>query len=185
MKLMKKKRLLKSILSFLLTITAFISIAVMTGCSASSAENVAQMAAQAYVDGDTSAYYDLLAPGYVDYVVGDDGWYETADEFKEDVIQDDIDELKDKFVDRCGENYSVEVSVSNVEPCEDEETLEKVQKELIRDYNYEEGDISAVTQVEVKLRCTGNDTGGDIYHTYYCVKENGSWYVHRPDIDAL
>lgn len=159
--------------------------AALCGCGSSSAENVAQKAAQAYVDGDSSAYYDLLAPGYVEYVIGDDGWYDSAEEFKEDVILDDIDELKDKFVDRCGENYSVEVSVSNVEPVEDETTLEKVQKELIRDYNYEESDIEDVTEVEVRFRCTGNDTGGDLYKTYYCVKEKGSWYIHRPDIDVL
>lgn len=159
--------------------------AAFCGCTSSSAEDVAQKAAQAYVDGDASAYYDLLAPGYVDYVVGDDGWYETADEFKEDAVQDSIDELRDKFVDRCGENYSAEVSVVSVEPCQDVSTLEKVQKELIRDYNYEEGDIEDVTEVEVRFRCTGNDTGGDLYKTYYCVKENGSWYIHRPDIDVL
>lgn len=159
--------------------------ALLNGCAASSAEDVAKDAAQAYIDGNASAYSDLLAPGYVDYMIGSGGWYDTVEEFQEDVIQDDIDELKDKFIDRCGENYSVAVTVTSVEPCEDEETLTKVQKELIKDYNYKEGDVTSVTQVEVKLRCTGNDTGGDIYHTYYCVKENGNWYIHRPDIDAL
>lgn len=165
--------------------TLFTVIALFSGCTSSSAENVAKEAALAYVDGDTSTYYNLLAPGYVDYVVGDDGWYKTADEFKEDVIQDNIDDLQDKFENRCGENYSVEVSVASVEPCEDDLVREKVQKELIRDYNYEQGDIEDVTQVEVRFRCTGNGTGGDIYHTFNCVKEKGRWYIHRPDIDAL
>lgn len=159
--------------------------AVFSGCSSSSAEDVAQKAAQAIVDGDSSAYYDLLAPGYIDYMVGSGGWYSTAEQFKEDAIQDSIDELKDKCIHRCGEDYSVEISISNVEPCEDKQLLEKVQKELIRDFNYEKGDIEAVTQVEVRFRCTGNGTGGDFYKMYYCIKEKGNWFIHRPDIDVL
>ena len=45
-----------------LLITVFTFSAVFGGCSSSSAEDVAQKAAQAIVDGDSSAYYDLLAP---------------------------------------------------------------------------------------------------------------------------
>ncbi len=179
------KNLLKSVLSFALAIMVFLSITVMAGCSSSSAEAVAEKAAQAYVDGDSSAYYNLLAPGYVDYVVGSDGWYKTADEFKEDVIQDNIDELQKKFENRCGKNYSVEVSVVSVDTCKDDNVLENAKKELVRDYNYEDGDIQDINQVEVRFRCTGNDTGGDIYHTFNCVKEKGKWYIHRPDIETL
>ena len=179
------KNLLNSITSSGLVTMLLFSIIIISGCTSTSAESVAEKAAQAYVDGNVSAYYQLLAPGYVDYIVGDDGWYSTAVEFQEDVIQEDIDELKDNFIKRCSENYSVRISVSNVVPCEDEAMLKQVQKELIQDYNYEEGDISAVTQVEIKFRCTGNDTGGDIYHTYYCVKEKGNWYIHRPDINSF
>lgn len=171
-------------LSALFVAALTISVA-LCGCSSSSAENVAKKAAQAYVDENASAYCKLLAPGYIDYIVGNDGWYNTTDEFKEDVIQDDMDELKNKFVKRYGENYSVEVSVLNVKSVEDEKTLERVQKELINDYNYEEGDIKDAAKVEIRFRCKGNNTGGDIYHTTYCVKVGGSWYIHRPDINAL
>ncbi len=179
------KNLLKSIISSLLVTMIVLNIIIISGCASNSAETVAEKAAQSYVNDDASAYCELLAPGYVEYVIGDDGWHNTIEEFQKDVIQEDIDELNDKFIERCGENYSVRVSVSNIEPCEDKAILEKVQKELIQDYNYEEGDISAVTQVEIKFRCTGNNTGGDIYHNYYCIKEKGNWYIHRPDIDSL
>ena len=75
---------------------------VLSGCGSVSAEDVAKKAAQAYIDGDAAAYYQLLAPGYVEYMIGKDGWYKTAEEFQKDAIQDNIDELKDKFIDRCG-----------------------------------------------------------------------------------
>lgn len=166
-------------------VTILIMPAVLSGCGSSSDESVAKKAAQAYVDGDASAYYELLAPGYVEYMVGSDGWYKTAEEFQEEVIMDSINELKDQFADRCGENYSVAISVSNVEPIEDKETFEKVKKELVRDFNYEDGDIKDVTEVEIRFRCTGNGTGEDFLKTYYCVKENGNWYIHGPDIDVL
>ncbi len=182
-------RILKEIKSetglLVLLVTILTMPAVLSGCGSSSAESVAEKAAQAYIDGDASAYYELLAPGYVEYMVGSDGWYKTAEEFQEEAIQDSIDELKDKFADRCGENYSAAISVSNVEPVGDKETLEKVQKELVRDFNYEDGDIEDVTEVDIRFRCMGNGTGGDLLKTYYCVKENGNWYIHRPDIDVL
>lgn len=50
----------------------------LNGCAASSAEDVAKDAAQAYIDGNASAYSDLLAPGYVDYMIGSGGWYDTV-----------------------------------------------------------------------------------------------------------
>lgn len=155
---------------------------VLSGCGSVSAEDVAKKAAQAYIDGDAAAYYQLLAPGYVEYMIGKD---KTAEEFQKDAIQDNIDELKDKFIDRCGKNYSVEISVANVESIEDKETLSKVQKELVRDFNYENGDIQGVTKVEINFRCKGNGTGGDLLKTYYCVREKGNWYIHRADIDSL
>lgn len=179
----KKSQTVKKLTAVLVAV--LIMSTALCGCGSTNAISVAKEAAQAYVDGDAAAYYELLAPVYTEYMVGDGGWYDTADEFMEDVIQDDMDELKEKFIDRCGENYSVEVSLAGIEAIEDEETFEKVQKELIGDYNYEEGDIKKAAEVEIRFRCTGNDTGGDLYHTYHCVKTDGGWYIHRPEIDAL
>lgn len=171
---------------FIIILLAVLTVPMLlSGCTSSSPEDVAKKAAQAYVEGNASAYYSLLAPGYVDYIVGDHGWYKTPEAFQKGAIQDSIDDLRDTFLNRCGTNYSVTVSVVNVNPCEDPTTLRNVLKELIRDYNYEEGDIEAITQVEVKFRYTGNNTGGDLFKTYCCVKERGQWYIHRPDIYAL
>lgn len=161
----------------------------LSGCGSSSpdvsAVAVAKKAAQAYADGDASAYYDLLAPGYTEYAIGEDGEYKTADEFKENVIQREIDEMKDEFADRCGKDYSVEVSLCGYDLVEDKDTLERAKKELVSEYKYKDGEIENVNVIEIGLSCSGNNKNDTVYKSYNCVEVDGEWYIHRPDIEAL
>lgn len=158
----------------------------LTACGGSSSpESVAEKAGQAYVDQDASAYYNLLAKGYADYVVGPHGWYKSEEEFEEDVIGENMEDLHDKFKSRCGSDYTVTVSAKTTETCDDEATLKKVRSELVSNYEYESEAIQDAAEVEIKYRVVGGGTGGDYTQTLNCVKVGGGWYIHQPEIDAL
>ncbi len=157
-----------------------------SGCTSSSSDdptnvtNVAKNAAQAFFEGNASAYYSFLAPGYVDYINSDTNLDQTPE-----TLQDFLNTLQTGIVKRFGENYSVTVSVISVKPCENRTTFEKVVKELVRDYNYEENDIEDVAQVELNLQFTGKNTSDESDCTMDCVKERGKWYIFHENINAL
>lgn len=180
--------LARSIRISLVMLLGFMTVLTLGACgSSSSPEGVAEKAGQAYVDQDANAYYDLLAPGYAEYVAGPNGWYETEEEFVNDVVAVNIEEFHDECEDFCGtSDYHIKsVKTRVAKTCENEAMLDDVRDELANNYYYEHDEIQDVVETEIIYRVVGNESLEDRIQTINCVKVGGSWYIHQPEIDAL
>lgn len=147
-----------------------------------SPEDIAIQACKAEISGNIDKYYKLLAPPYLNYMVGQAGWFDTEEEFKE-VLQEYADDLRYRIESNCGEDFRAEYEVDSIETC-DSETLERVQKELRNYYDYEENVQDAV-KVNVRMTFKGDEDRAEYISEISCVKIKGRWYVHRPEIDSI
>ena len=148
-----------------------------------SAENVATTYTKYMLENEVDNYYELLAPPYEAYMVGSQGWYDTADEFKETLQGWDEDYHK-AVIRECGEDYKLNCSVKSITSC-DESDLNSVRRELSRDYDYEADEIQDAAIVVVAADGSGSE--GEIHWSYNdsCVKIDGKWYVHRPGFSSV
>ncbi|MCD8025689.1 MAG: hypothetical protein LUF33_01815 [Clostridiales bacterium] len=165
---------------------ALIAVFCLLLCScggSGSAQSIAEKAARGQLEDDIDAYYSCLAPDYIAYMVGDDGWYSSEDEFKEDIREYNYEDERDYFSEECGEDFTA--SYNPLNPTEfDEEEYQDIISDLTNNYNYDESSIQDLAQVEVSVTAAGSSGTQRGYKTFSCVKINGKWYIHRPGFDV-
>ena len=124
-KIQKPKNWKMPVIFGIVAIAAVILVMVFTG---SSPEKVAVKSCKANLKGNVKAYYKLLAPPYLDYMVGPNQWFQNKKEFQE-TLMESSEELQRDIQSECGEKYKVDVEVRSTEKC-DKEELRVVKKEL-------------------------------------------------------
>ena len=148
-----------------------------------SAEKVAIKACKATVECDMDAYYKVLAPDYIDYMVGSNGWYSTDAGFKEDLLDFAKDHRKD-IENQCGKKFKIKYS-AKVEAESDTDTIAQVQYELKHEYGYDGESVKAAKLIKVSMDASGSESETTYSTTITCVKIGTRWYVHRPGLSSL
>lgn len=177
-----KKSGVKKVLG-ILVIVIVVALLIIPLKNRNSAENVAIKACKATVEGDMDTYYKVLAPDYIDYMVGSDGWYSTYDEFKEDLL-DYANDHREDIEYECGKNFKIKYSAEVEEEC-DADMITQVQYELYHDYGYDEESVKAAKLIKVSMDVSGSDRETTYSTIIACVKIGTKWYVHRPGLSSL
>ena len=141
-------------------------LAVVLGFGGKSPEKIAAKACETELNQDVKGYYKLLAPPYIDYMVGPSGWYSTDEEFQQ-VLAD-----------------SAEEQAEDMETC-DGTDLAQVKYELQHDYDYDADKIKGAAVVTVRITAKGSERENEWTMQISCVKIGGSWYVHRPGFTSV
>ena len=179
-KIQKPKNWKMPVIFGIVAIAAVILVMVFTG---SSPEKVAVKSCKANLKGNVKAYYKLLAPPYLDYMVGPNQWFQNKKEFQE-TLMESSEELQRDIQSECGEKYKVDVEVRSTEKC-DKEELRVVKKELENYYYYDPDKIKAAAVVTVDIDASGDEGVGHWTYEAACVKIGGKWYLHRPGFDCI
>ena len=161
-------------------IIAFVLIRAIAG--GNSAEKVALKACRSELDGDIKSYYSLIAPPYLDYMVGSGGWYSTDEEFQK-VIEEDAAGDYSMMEAVCGTGVQLTYSVYDVTKCEDESQLNRIKSELSSYYNYDSDHIKDAAVVTISVQGYGSEGADNWTIDMSCVKIDGKWYIHRPGFD--
>lgn len=159
-------------------IALIIIIAGVLICTQNTPEKVAVKACKTTLDGNMKAYYNLLSKPYRDYMVGDYGWFSTAEKFQEELLWYAEDFQKD-IVRSCGKKYKVHFETVDTEKY-DKQRLEKLKSHLNRDYDYDVDKIKAAAEVTVRITASGEEGESNWTTEQSCVKIGGRWYIHRP-----
>ena len=158
-------------------------LALIFGFGGKSPEKVAAKACETEINQDVKGYYKLLAPPYIDYMVGPSGWYSTDKEFQR-VLADSAEEQAWQIRGTCGDHVKVKCKAEDVEKC-DETDLTRVKYELKNDYDYDMDKIKGAAVVTVRITAKGSEQENEWTMRISCVKIGGSWYVHRPGFTSV
>lgn len=161
-----------------------ISALMLVGCnSGGTAEDIAKKTVESSLNGDIDTYYTLMAPDYIDYMVGENGWYDDAEEFKEELTEFEQEDTED-IADDCGEDFEYQLEIVETINA-DEETLEDVKDELSSDYDYNSDSIEDAAIITVGIDASGSEGKNRYTYDVSAVKINGKWYCHRPGITSM
>lgn len=124
-------------------------------------------------------YLSVLAPDYIEYFAGYDGWYSDVDEF----LEDRFDERLYYFEGMSGRNFKIKVS--NIK--EEDLTTRQKQKYIDRIYEYYEfrpGSIQDFEQLRLDLKVKGPMGKIEFEVTNInMVKTDGKWYLIEGSLD--
>jgi hypothetical protein len=158
-------------------------ICLLSGCGKSSSpESAALKAAKASIEDDINTYFKTLAPPYIAYMTGEDGWFQSEDAFKEELSQYNLEDDRGYFVKKCGENFSAEYNALNPTTF-DKNEYQDIVKDLTQHYDYDESDIKDLAEVEVMITASGDSGSDRVSKIFACVNVKGRWYIHRPGFD--
>lgn len=180
---LNKKKQGKVLSTVVVGVIIFAGIFLLFSTLSSSAEKVALKACKSILKEDMKAYYKLLAPPYQDYMVGDNGWFSTEEEFQEDLLSMEKDNRRDMIIS-CGENFKAKCEVTSKIEC-DKDTLNSVKRELSRDYYYDSEKVKGAALVTVSIYVSGEGEERLFMRDVTCIKIGHSWYVHRPSLNSL
>lgn len=158
-------------------------LAVVLGFGGKSPEKIAAKACETELNQDVKGYYKLLAPPYIDYMVGPSGWYSTDEEFQQ-VLADSAEEQARQISGTCGDDVKVKCKAEDMETC-DGTDLAQVKYELQHDYDYDADKIKGAAVVTVRITAKGSERENEWTMQISCVKIGGSWYVHRPGFTSV
>ena len=158
-------------------------LAVVLGFGGKSPEKIAAKACETELNQDVKGYYKLLAPPYIDYMVGPSGWYSTDEEFQQ-VLADSAEEQAWQISGTCGDDVKVKCKAEDMETC-DGTDLAQVKYELQHDYDYDADKIKGAAVVTVRITAQGSERENEWTMQISCVKIGGSWYVHRPGFTSV
>ena len=120
-------------------------------------------------------YLSILAPGYVEDMVGPGNWYSTIDDFKEQ-LKDKLEDELDDFERDYGTGIKIKILTVAEEP------LSQYQKERytenIYDYfNFKPKSIQDFARLKLSISVTGSrGTGTYTVTEVNMVKTNGKWH---------
>jgi hypothetical protein len=125
---------------------------------------------------DANLYYSILAPEYVDYMVGPGNWYSTTDDFKRELK----DQLKDKlegYEDDYGKKIKIKV-LSVEEEKLTERQITKYTENIYSYFNFSPKSVQGFVKLKLQISATGTaGTGTYTVTNMAMVKTKGKWHM--------
>lgn len=159
---------------------AFVAICVILLCSLMGGkgyEKVLKKYYRAVQYADANLYYSILAPDYIDYMVGSGSWYSSNADFKT-ALENELEEYGDSFQYDCGGQLRFSVKVTEVKHLTTKERTDFAKN--LKDYYEFTHNISDLVELDYKLTVSG--TTGSVTQNmegFYAFKMGGKWYMQK------
>lgn len=149
-------------------------------CSESGYEKIPKKYIQSIQDADGTLRYSLYAPDYLDYMIGNDSFFSSSEQFISDMQEECESELKD-MQGKFGEDVKLTCRINSAEKL-DEEELVNFNDRLESWYDFTEDSVSECYQVNFSMEASGEEGTGAYSRDAYIMKIKGKWYMQRGDM---
>lgn len=159
---------------------AFVAICAILLCSLMGGkgyEKVLKKYYRAVQNADANIYYSVLAPDYVEYMVGPGSWYSSKADFKAD-LENELEDFRDDYQYECGENLKFSVKVTEVKHSTVKEKSDFAKN--LKDYYEFTHNISDLVEINYTLTVVGTE-GKEMQKRegFYAFKMGGKWYMQK------
>ena len=163
--------------AFVLAVSAVIT-GVITG---SKPDKVVKTMVTAIETNDAKLYYTLYDEQIKEYYK--ENWY-YGDEETFDAVTKPLNESRDFYISKCGEDFSLKYKINDVMYLS-EEALESVNETLQTSFNYSVFP-KKVAFLDLEIEAKGEkETYKTVYDKLICLQINGKWYIQTSAIDVF
>ena len=163
--------------AFVLAVSAVIT-GVITG---SKPDKVVKTMVAAIETNDAKLYYTLYDEQIKEYYK--ENWY-YGDEETFDAVTKPLNESRDFYISKCGEDFSLKYKINDVMYLSDE-ALESVNETLQSSFNYS-AFPKKVAFLDLEIEAKGEKgTYKTVYDKLTCLQINGKWYIQTSAIDIF